>query len=206
VFETYAASCGRGTDNALTLTTHAIVGGAIASLMPAHPWLGLSLAFASHFLLDALPHWDYPIRSSSINPDIAARMKYDGALIADLLTIGFDAALGIVVAVTLFKAQTPTSYLLALGGACAGIFPDALQFAYMPFPHQPLTSIQRFHEWIHTTHRMSKRPLLGITSQIALVVAFILAVQPLFAAQTSQNQSPFHDKSPSQITRLSGRG
>jgi hypothetical protein len=103
VFETYAASCGRGTDNALTLTTHAIVGGAIASLMPAHPWLGLSLAFASHFLLDALPHWDYPIRSSSINPDIAARMKYDGALIADLLTIGFDAALGIVVAVALFK-------------------------------------------------------------------------------------------------------
>ena len=122
--------------------------------MPAHPWLGLSLAFASHFLLDALPHWDYPIRSSSINPDIAARMKYDGALIADLLTIGFDAALGIVVAVTLFNAQTPTSYLLALGGACAGIFPDALQFAYMRFPHQPLTSIQRFHEWIHTTHNL----------------------------------------------------
>jgi hypothetical protein len=61
---------------------------------------------------------------------------------------GGDAALGIVVAVTLFNAQTPTSYLLALGGARAGILPDALQFAYVHFPHQPLTSIQRFHEWI----------------------------------------------------------
>jgi hypothetical protein len=119
-------------------------------------------------------------------------MKYDGALIADLFTIGVDAALGIVVAVTLFNEQTPMSYLLALGGACAGIFPDALQFAYMRSPRQPLTSIQRFHEWIHTTRRMSKRPVLGIISQIALVVAFILAVQPLLAAPTPQNQSPFH--------------
>jgi hypothetical protein len=167
----------------LTLTTHAIVGGAIASLMPAHPWLGLSLAFTSHFLLDALPHWDYPIRSSSINPEVAARMKYDGALFADLLTIGGDAALGIVVAVILFNAQTPTSYLLALGGACAGMLPDALQFAYMRFPHQPLTSIQRFHEWIHTTRRMPKQSVLGIISQIALVTAFTVAVQPLLAAQ-----------------------
>ena len=175
----------------LTLTTHAIVGGAIASLIPAHPWLGLSLAFASHFLLDALPHWDYPIRSSSIKPEVAARMKYDGALFADLFTIGGDAALGIVVAVALFNAQTPASYLLALGGACAGILPDALQFAYMRFPHQPLTCIQQFHEWIHTTRRMSKRPVLGITSQIALIIAFILAVQPLLAAQTPRNESPF---------------
>ena len=45
----------------LTLMTHAIVGAAIVGLVPAHPLLGLSLAFASHFILDALPHWDYPI-------------------------------------------------------------------------------------------------------------------------------------------------
>lgn len=83
----------------LTPTTHAIVGSAIASLMPAYPWVGLSLAFASHFLLEALPHWDYPIPFSSINPEVGARMKYDGALFADLFTIGGDAALGIVVAV-----------------------------------------------------------------------------------------------------------
>jgi hypothetical protein len=138
-----------------------------------------------------LPHWDYPIRSSSIKPEVAARMKYDGALFADLFTIGGDAALGIVVAVALFNAQTPASYLLALGGACAGILPDALQFAYMRFPHQPLTCIQQFHEWIHTTRRMSKRPVLGITSQIALIIAFILAVQPLLAAQTPRNESHF---------------
>jgi hypothetical protein len=168
-------------DNPLTLTTHAIVGGAIASLVPAHPWLGLSLAFASHFLLDALPHWDYPIRSSSIDPKVAARMKYDGALFADLFTIGGDAALGVLLAIALFNAQTSTSYLLAFGGACAGIIPDALQFVYMRFPQQPLTSIQRFHEWVHTSHGMSKRPVLGIASQLALVTALVLVVRPIIS-------------------------
>ena len=48
-------------------------------------------------------------------------MKYDGALFADLFTIGGDAALGIVVAVIFFNAQTLTSYLLALGGVIAGM-------------------------------------------------------------------------------------
>jgi hypothetical protein len=70
----------------LTLTTHAIVGSAIASLIPTHPLLGICMAFASHFLLDALPHWDYPIRSPSVNPQPAAPMKYDRALLADVAT------------------------------------------------------------------------------------------------------------------------
>jgi hypothetical protein len=32
-------------------------------VIEAQPDVGLSLAFASHFLLDALPHWDYPTAS-----------------------------------------------------------------------------------------------------------------------------------------------
>jgi hypothetical protein len=67
----------------LTLTTHAIVGAAIASVIPAHPFFAIAAAFASHFLLDAIPHWDYPIRSDSVNPNVSAAMKYDGALLSD---------------------------------------------------------------------------------------------------------------------------
>jgi hypothetical protein len=107
------------------------------------------------------------------------RRQYDGALWADLFTIGEDAALGVLLAIALFNAQTSTNYPLAFGGACAGIIPDALQFVYMRFPHQPLATIQRFHEWIHTSHGMSKRPVLGIASQLALVMAFVLVVRPL---------------------------
>jgi hypothetical protein len=97
------------------------------------PIVRINPGLCEPLFLGCSPHWDYPIRSSSINPAAAARMKYDGALFADLFTIGGDAALGIVVAVIFFNAQTLTSYLLALGGACAGMLPDALQFAYIVF-------------------------------------------------------------------------
>jgi hypothetical protein len=59
------------------------------------------------------------------------------------------------------------------------MLPDPLQFAYMRFPHQPLTSIQRFHEWIHTSRRMPGRAVLGIASQIALIIIFVLVTRPL---------------------------
>ena len=160
----------------MTLTTHAIVGGAIVSLMPVHPLLGVCVAFASHFLLDAIPHWDYPIRSASVNPEIAGSMKYDRALFADMVTIGADALLGIVLALILFTTQR--SIILVLLGACAGILPDALQFAYMRFPRQPLASLQRFHQWSHTSHKLSN-PLLGVLSQFTFVVAFVMIVRAL---------------------------
>jgi hypothetical protein len=99
------------------------------NLMPAHPIVGLALAFGSHFVLDALPHWDYPIHSSCINPAFRTRMNYDRKLFIDLLRIGGDAALGIIFAVLLFATQREANLALILVGAVAGMLPDALQFA-----------------------------------------------------------------------------
>jgi hypothetical protein len=149
--------------------------------MAAHPLVGLTLAFGSHFVLDALPHWDYPIHSSCINPSFRARMSYDRKLFIDLLKIGGDAAFGIVIAVLLFATQRDASLALILAGAIAGMLPDALQFAYMRFPHQPLSVIQRFHQWIHTSRQMRGRPVLGIVSQCAFVVVFLAGSHPFWA-------------------------
>jgi hypothetical protein len=142
--------------------------------------LGVCVAFASHFLLDAIPHWDYPLRSSSLKPQIAAAMKYDRALVADMLTIGGDAALGISLALILFTRQE--SYILLFCGACAGILPDGLQFVHMRFPHKPLVYVQRFHEWIHSSYEMHKRPALGICSQLAFLLVFVTVARALLAS------------------------
>jgi hypothetical protein len=107
----------------LTLTTHAIVGAAIASVIPAYPTLAIAAAFASHFLLDAIPHWDYPISSDSVNPNVAAAMKYDRALLVDMLKIGTDAMLGMALALLLLAR--PSNFALVLCGAAAAILPDA---------------------------------------------------------------------------------
>lgn len=159
----------------MTLTTHAIVGGAIASLMPSHPLLAIGLAFISHFILDAFPHRDYPLRSPSIDPKIAGPMRYDRKLVTDALTIGADASLGLVLALYLFAARG--NFALVFCAACAAMLPDALQFAYMRFPHEPLVSLQRFHEWVHTSRTMDKELALGVLSQLAFVVIVVLAAR-----------------------------
>jgi hypothetical protein len=160
----------------LTLTTHAIVGAAIASGIPAYPALAIAAAFASHFLLDAIPHWDYPISSDSVNPKVAAAMKYDRALLVDMLKIGTDAMLGMALALLLLAR--PSNFALVLCGAAAALLPDALQFAYMRFPREPLISLQRFHRWIHASRNLHSRPILGVATQIGLIL-FVLLVARL---------------------------
>jgi hypothetical protein len=163
----------------LTLTTHAIVGAAIASVLAANPSLAIAAAFASHFLLDAIPHWDYPIRSDSVNPNIAAAMKYDRALLADIFTIGSDAMLGMALALLLLAR--PSDFALVFCGAAAAILPDAFQFAYIRYPREPLITLQRFHLWMHASRNLRGHPILGLSAQIALVL-FVLLVARLIAS------------------------
>ena len=47
----------------MILAAHAIVGAAISSQIPNHPITALAAGIASHFAIDAIPHWDYPLRS-----------------------------------------------------------------------------------------------------------------------------------------------
>lgn len=42
----------------MTATAHALVGGAIAASVP-NPFIGITLAAASHPFLDMVPHWDF---------------------------------------------------------------------------------------------------------------------------------------------------
>lgn len=155
----------------MTLTTHAIVGAAVASVIPTFPILGISLAFVSHFIIDAIPHLDYAIASDSVNPSIGAPIRFDRRLVRDALTIGSDAFLGLALALALFA--TSAQWWVIFLAACAAILPDPLQLVYAHFRHEPLVSLQRFHQWIHTDHRMKHTPWLGFLSQIAFMVIVV---------------------------------
>jgi hypothetical protein len=141
-------------------------------MIPAHPYLAICAAFASHFLLDAVPHWDYPIRSDSVKPGIGSAMIFDGALLADFAAISFDALLGITLALILLAR--PNNFILVLCAAAAAILPDVLQFAYMRFRHEPLISLQRFHVWIHTSRNLHGCPILGLATQMGLIILVLL--------------------------------
>src|ERR1700682_2406054 len=116
----------------MILTTHAIVGGALASLFPTHPIVAVAAGFASHFAIDAIPHWDYPLRSISLTPGARNNLRLSSALRRDLTLIGFDACAGLAIAIGIFA--TPSTVLAIMAGAIGGMLPDPLQFLHTLYP------------------------------------------------------------------------
>jgi hypothetical protein len=88
----------------MLLSTHALIGAAIGAYFASDPALGVTLAFGSHFVLDAIPHWDYPIASASIDPKIGAPLRLDRAFLRDVITIGADGLLGALAAFLLLHS------------------------------------------------------------------------------------------------------
>jgi hypothetical protein len=161
----------------MILSTHAIVGGAIASLFPSHPAFVAVAGFASHFAIDAIPHWDYSLKSISVG--IAAdnrRLKLNRGLLVDLVVIGLDAGIGLSLAIWLFATSAPV-WVVALG-ALAAMLPDPLQFLHSLHPREPLKTLQRFHGWIHCKRKLAWR--LGVSSQIAFAAAITAMTRVLY--------------------------
>ena len=151
----------------MILSTHAIVGGAIASLFSSHPAFIALAGFASHFAIDAIPHWDYPLNAIKVgNHANNCSLKLNRQVLQDLALIGVDACTGLAISVLLF-AKPETTWVVVLGAA-AGMLPDALQFVHSLYPRQPLKSLQRFHKWIHSDRRLTWR--FGVASQVAFVI------------------------------------
>jgi len=156
----------------MILSTHAIVGGAIASLFPSHPALVVAAGFASHFAIDAIPHWDYPLQAISVRPAAgSAALNLDRRLWGDLSLIALDACAGLALAIWLFV--TPATMGAILLGAVAAMVPDPLQVVHALYPREPLKSLQRFHQWIHSKRTLSWP--LGASSQ-AIFAAFVSGI------------------------------
>lgn len=152
----------------MILSTHAIVGGAIASLLPSDPVLAAVLGFATHFAIDAIPHWDYPLRSISVEKAADnRRLGLSRAVIIDVVCVGADACAGLALAIWLF-ATTASAWVIALG-AIAAMVPDPLQFAHRIYPREPLVTLQRFHGSMHSKRKLAWR--LGVSSQIVFAAA-----------------------------------
>jgi len=160
----------------MILSTHAIVGGAIASLAPTHPLFAVVAGFASHFAIDAIPHWDYPLQSIAVGKGADNRgLRLNGALLTDLTVIAADACAGLALALWLFA--TPASLWVIALGAIAAMLPDPLQFVQSLFPHEPLNTLQRFHGRIHSKRQLAWK--LGVSSQVAFATAVSAAASAL---------------------------
>jgi hypothetical protein len=170
----------------MTLATHAAIGAAAASFFPEYPWIAFGAGVVSHFVIDALPHWDYKewLWSLEEQPNrLESDFRYGSAFWHDLGVMGADALIGLVL--TLIIAWlVPVSLTIALIGAGAGLYPDLLTFAYFkarrtaPWLAQAYEPVQMFHsalQWRELHHMGYKAPL-GLSLQAALIVAVVVLV------------------------------
>ncbi len=162
----------------MTLATHGAMGAAVA-LLPVHPILALTMAFASHFALDALPHWDYEILSIDGEAEAVGivKMKAGPAFKKDIVRIGADGFLGLFLAALVFwLSGSPVALSLVVASTVLAMLPDFLQFLYGRLGTMPLAFIQKIHNLAHTKRKLNGQPVLGVLSQAALVALIIILV------------------------------
>jgi len=157
----------------MTLTTHAIVGATLAAAAPNYPILGFVVGFGSHYVLDAIPHWDYPISGIEEKKNNRSIKYY-----LDFLKIGLDGTMGLIFSFIILGVFFHSSPLAIFMGAIGGMTPDALQFVYWKWPHQPLISLQKLHQVAHAKLSLNDKPFIGILSGIIFLflVVFIFKV------------------------------
>jgi hypothetical protein len=155
------------------LITHAVGGAAVGVLFKSNPFLAFFTGFASHFLLDAIPHWDYPLQIFERNEKGKEFTPTTRSVVSALFITGLDCLSGFAIAAWA-TMHNPGLLLPALLGAVGGVLPDFLQFVYYIFPRSPLKYLQRFHMSVHTKKHLNNNQTFGISSQIAILI--ILAI------------------------------
>jgi hypothetical protein len=169
----------------MILSTHAIFGAAVASLVPNHPVAGFTLGFASHFVLDAIPHRDYDLISleidtaGKIKPLEIIRQKF--RLIRDMILVSLDALLGFLLAfMFFFNPVHPWVFFL---GAGASMAPDFFLFLFLIFRHKPLALLFHFHaSIIHSKVILKLNQIAGVALQfftLGLLIAILFGLKYL---------------------------
>lgn len=137
--------------------SHAITGAVIAKLAPT-PTIGYIVAFISHPILDSIPHWDLMTRHNN-------RSK-KRIVIYSL----FDASVGFILGLLLFKTAIPPFQLL-LTMAAAQLL-DWLEAPYIVFNWKfpPFSWVKLFQHKIH--HKLSFPD--GLLTQLILIFFLLL--------------------------------
>lgn len=149
----------------MTSSNHAATG-AIIALAINQPVLALPAAYASHFLLDALPHFGFPGKGGY--PE-AFKHKYL------TFTTEFLGLIGIVVVIIMLRSQTLWVWLAAI----LAISPDFMwPYVYMAFErknkvhkHGPISQFHHNIQWC-------ERPW-GLFVEIAWFIGTFVILQKL---------------------------
>lgn len=162
----------------MTLATHIVIAAAASKpIGMAHPILVFLVSLASHYLSDAIPHWDYHLSSLPERKDMRERaFSSVRAFLHDFKKIALDALLGTVIVLATLRPQTGEQYFFLALIVVGSTLPDFLQGVYYATHWKVLEPIQRFHDFMHTKIKLGPYPKFGIPFQaiIALIAVYFL--------------------------------
>ena len=145
----------------MTLTPHLLLGAAIGSKIGNLP-LAIVLAFLSHYLLDLIPHIEYPI-------DNISKKQWRKSL-PDFLRVFLDFSFGGLL-ILIFSNNQPIIYVCAL----VALIPDSLTIISSIFPNRVLSAHDKIHtEKIHFLKYKKISVFWRISSQVLTIVISIL--------------------------------
>ncbi len=129
----------------MTATNHTLTG-VLIGLSVHQPVVAICLAFVSHFVLDAIPHYSDP--------------KFTGKKLAPILAVDFTIALIILGSLVVLQ---PQYWLLAIACGIAAASPDLMWFPLwvrqlLGKPKKPLNIVQRFHAKVQWAERPYNLP------------------------------------------------
>lgn len=145
----------------MTATNHALTG-AVIGLAVGQPWLAIPLAFGSHFVLDALPHFG------------SQRFKPSHRLFIYFLAV--DVGLCASIVLVLANLQ-PVNWLLASVCALVAISADLMWVKLFIWSQngkevpKPKNVIVKFHSWIQWYEREP-----GIFFELLWGAAMVVAI------------------------------
>ena len=168
----------------MTIIPHILTGAAVASLLPVDSTsmklLGFALGLGSHYVLDAMPHWErlYGAHYNDELPDSYA--KWPKHVTEQAIAEGF---IGCAVLLAILVVAVPyPSRTIVLLGAIGAVLPDLIDSI-------PLWSgrtkelpiwryLRRLHDWSHLDYDSQRKlpSFLGLVSQIAVIITALLVL------------------------------
>lgn len=145
--------------------SHTLAGAAIATHVH-NPYLAIPLILASHYLLDAIPHWDAGTGLSNGDKSVHTAILHEipDLLLSTILVLIFFPPLP-----STFSSFSSIFSYPPFWGAFVALLPDFLEAPrnFLHWEPRWLTPINRFH---HSFHHSIPRLLDGISPQLLLLM------------------------------------
>lgn len=158
----------------MILTTHSIVGAAIANAFPYEPHVGLTFAFFSHYLMDVIPHTNYGHEHFLNENNRVAEIDFKNlkALEQVIFTL-LDIACAIIFVFLLFIRDRRT-FFLSVFGAFLGVLPDIMNFLKFRIGGKFFNQAKKIHDKFHYSKNYDHSWSHGVFTQFAVIIFWVL--------------------------------